>query len=267
MDEDLELRLIREIEERENRIDKREEELLENVKTLEEYFDDNFLSTSKSIEVGDKRLYRYFVDEVYLNEYPVCGVLENHIDTNNVVEDILKIIKSADTKKYNTLIKYKENISIKFKYQSVFLLDVKCDGYINKVVAKYMGKYRGFKVTPYDGNIKRDFRYIIDMPKGKLKLEDISNSNFKEILKTDIVPNKTNKTMYDLYNKIKKEILKFMRKETKIAHSGSNYCLRSVDFENISLKHILIPTYLLRCADPGIDTKCVINANTRLCVK
>ena len=34
MNEDLELRLIREIEEKENRIEKREEELLDNVKSL-----------------------------------------------------------------------------------------------------------------------------------------------------------------------------------------------------------------------------------------
>ena len=265
MNEDLELRLIREIEEKENRIEKREEELLDNVKSLAEYFDENFMSKSKSIEVGDKRLYRYLVDEVYLNEFPVTGVLKNHVDINNVLDDILKIVQATDTKKYNTLIKYKENISIKFKYQSVFLLDIKCEGYINKVVAEYLGKNRGFRAIPYDGNIKRECKFMFNIPKGKLSFENISKSNFSELLKTDILPNKSNKTMYDLYARIKKEVLKYMKRETKITYQGTNYCLRSVEFESISLKQILVPTYLLRCADPGLDTKCVINANTRTC--
>ena len=95
MNEDLELRMIREIEKREARIEKREEELLENVMTLEEYFDEEFLKSTKFVEVGDKKLYRYFVDDIPLHEYPVCGVLKNNIDIATINFRTTKPFKSC----------------------------------------------------------------------------------------------------------------------------------------------------------------------------
>lgn len=267
MNEDLELRMIREIEKREAGIEKREEELLENVMTLEEYFDEEFLKSTKFVEVGDKKLYRYFVDDIPLHEYPVCGVLKNNIDIANVKEELMGIVKTVSSKDYNTLVKYKDNITIKFKYQSVFLLDIKCDGIVNTVVAKYISKHRGFSVTPYNGSISRVANLVIDMPKGKLDVENIKKSNFNQILPTDILPAKTSKTMCDLYRKVKREIIKYMKNETKLVFKGKNYCLRGIDFDNIELRQVLVPVYLLRSSDPGFDTKYTINANSRIVCK
>ena len=266
INEDLELKLIKEIEDRQKRIEEREEELLENVQSFDECFEENFFKEAKSVEVGDKRLYRYIVDEILLNNYPVAGVLENKVNVNNVLEDVLSIVKSADSKKYATLSKYKNNISVKFKYQSVFLLNVKCEGYVSRIVAKYLGKHSGFRAIPYSDTISKEVSLILDMPKGKLDMENLSKCNYTNLLNTDILPPKTTKTAYDLYKRIKKEITKLMKVQLKASHGGTNYCLRDIEFENMSLKQVLVPTYLIRCADPGIDTKCVINASNRTCM-
>ena len=121
MNEDLELRLIREIEEKENRIEKREEKLLENVKTLEEYFDENFLAAAKNIEVENKRLYRYFADEEYLNQFEDAEynaqlkIYNEYVTLIKRVADLQIAINAAQ-----------ENVDV-----VLYIVDINVDGGVN----------------------------------------------------------------------------------------------------------------------------------------
>lgn len=267
MDEDLELKLIRAIEAKERRMEEREERQLAEVKSYAEYFEDDFFRESKKVKVGNRTLHDFIIEETGINEYVVSGQLKNNINENNLIEELLKIVEVSNEKEYQVLAKYKDEISVVLKYQGVFVFDYACDCYVNRVAAKYISKHRGFSVTPYNDIESKKGRLLIGCPKGKLDKNSINSCNLEEVVQISAKPPKTNKNLYDVYKVIKRELTKQIENELKLSHNKTNYCLRGINFDSISLTYLLVPYYSIRCSNPGIDVKCIINANSKKFVK
>ena len=76
----------------------------------------------------------------------------------------------------------------------------------------------------------------------------------------------TKQKVSKLYLKLKKQAISCIEKKIKTMCTGTNYCLRAVDFDTVSIKRILIPFYVVHCKKPGFDVKYIINANSKKCI-
>lgn len=267
MDEDLELKLIRAIEAKERRMEEREERQLAEVKSYAEYFEDDFFRESKKVKVGNRTLHDFIIEETGINEYVVSGQLKNNINENNLIEELLKIVEVSNEKEYQVLAKYKDEISVVLKYQGVFVLDYACDYYVNRVAAKYRSRFRGFTVTPYNDIVSKKGTLVVGYPKGRLDTASLNTCDYSELVPVTAKAPRTSKNLYDVYKRIKRDLTDEIEKDLKMSHNKTNYCLRGINFDSISLTYLLVPYYSIRCSRPGIDVKCIINTNSKKFVK
>lgn len=259
--------LRKEAENNARRLEQREEELLDNVMSFSEHFDDSFYKLAKKIKYNGRSLYSLLIEDVSLNNFPIHGELKSNFDKDNLKNQILEVIKSANKDDYSQLIKYNDAIKITQSYQNAYLFAYSCRCVVTTAISHYV------KSRFYDGCVSSninlvdlDHQEIIDLPKGKLNLENIKKSNFTELVKSTYKTHPTQRTITQLYSKLKRQATKYMEQTIKTIHHETNYCLRAVDFTKICIKRILVPVYVLHCKKPGFDIKYTINANSKSCI-
>ncbi len=269
--EEIREKLRKQIEERAKRIDAREQELLEEVESLDECFEREFLSALNKIKYKDGKTLKDYMceEETDISDFPVDFIAKDFINDN--MDEILQSIKAKSVEDFETMDWYRDTVVFTKKYYDIFVYNYNIDAHINLT-------HVGFARNPYGKNLNTSSSKIVNFEKqsvvAKYPKNKITKSfNFKMMEQNledsifEVERDINTKQFENIYKTLEKEIFKDMNKKIKAKFVGLNYALRGVDIFKFNLKHILIPVYTVRCYKPGFDVEYLVFGTTKKAVK
>lgn len=284
--EDLELKAIKRMEQKERRWEKRYEELYEESQwEFEDYFDKEITKFLKAKKYSNKMtLNKYFNNNELLSEIPVDFVLKDNILNNE--QEIDDIINKNTDKDFTELMKDSEKVTIEKFYYNDFFVSTHC--FVNvykRLIAinpndKIGIPRRGLVNYAFNGSGSvsasptLDFiREILDLNEECLVLDipktGLISYNMSEHEKKNNLPKKlkirpTKKTCYHLYEAVVKNLKK---PAMDMVNEKEGFIFGSINIFKFRIKHILCPYYSVRFHKPGFDAKFLINGQTKECKK
>lgn len=259
--------LRKQAEAHERKTEQKREKMLQNVMSFSESFDKSFFKYSKKIKYNNISFYSLLEDDESLDKIPTTSELKNNFNESRLKDEIVEVIKNENRQDYLAIKKNINTTTITKQYQSVFVFEFSCVCTIVTTLARFV------RHNYYDGCVSSKTNIvdvcgkgIVDIPKGKLNLKNICSSNFNDFVEINMAIKPTKQKVSKLYLKLKKQAISCIEKKIKTMCTGTNYCLRAVDFDMVSIKRILIPFYVVHCKKPGFDVKYIINANSKKCI-
>lgn len=267
--EQAELQWIRQNRQREIDRAKKREQQLDDIKSLEDNFEEEFYKAIRRIKCSDKTyLKEYFEQDELISNVPVDLIANDNIDNNQ--DEIANIINCTYNGQWNKLKKKAEKISIEKQYVHNFAISH--DSIVSIVVTRYKRK-EGFtrRIWTYESNafidsltVKNDLMFL-KLPK---PYEQIKHCNLAET--TSFVPSKklkikkTSTKCSSILKQIQKDIVSTTKNKL---NKNVNHLVSDINLLSVNIQHILCPFYIVRFHTAGFDEKFVINAQTKHCAK
>ena len=263
MDEDLELKLIKQIEQHERERDERIEKLIEeNSKSFEDFYCETFYNKLKRIKYGTQTLEDYFNEDSSWELVPVDLILTDNIQNSSA--KLKTIINTNYDNAFTELSEKSDKVTIKKHY--VHALSIKYKGSVLIVTTnpKYISRQRGFKPGSDQKTIRIENETCLNLSNYKV-INEINLKATKPYISSAVsgVVKTTKKCSY-LYKHLLKNITQFVKSRT-VARGG--YFLSNIILNSVDIKHVLCPIYKIRFHKPGFDAEFVVNAQTKQCDK
>jgi len=294
MDEDIELKLIKQIENHEEDFENFRQKKLANLDTrsFEEIFCSTFYYRLKKIQYDNgKTLEEYFEEDANIEDIPIDCVLNDNIKKNNNL--IARIINTNFNNSFNELSQISDKITIEQKYIHVFLVSYDSTVYIVETnpsrVNKIGSTSESFRAQRNSVDVKQ--HVLVNLSKYKdFESASLHNSHPYNADNEYYNTVKCNKKCSDVYKEIYKNITNHAKYgETQMGGKAVSYnsntpytiydvkgssskdwtgfFLSKIKFYALNMKHAILPIYKIRFHKPGFDTHFIINAQTKQCIQ
>ncbi len=267
--EQQELQWIKQNRERELSRAKRREQQLDNIKSLEDSFEEEFFENIRRTKCSDKTLLKdHFEQNELISNMPVDLIVNDNI--NNDQTELATIINNTFKGEWDKLAKKAEKISIEKHYVHNFA--VSHDSIVSVVVTRHTrrtGMTR--RMFLYESNasidslpVKKDLMFL----KLSKPYEEIKHCNLAEAKpytqQKNIKTKKTSTRCNSVIKQIQKDIVSTTKNKL---NKNVNHLVSNINLLSIKLQHILCPFYTVRFHTAGFDEKFVVNAQTKKCCK